>query len=193
SSIQKKLKGYPSRKLETAMTKVKENIKEDLTLSTRWFSAFTTTQITTVWRAIKANNFKSYKMVSMWSLDNPRWFEKRPLHSPQVTVWRTISSSKVYGTYFFEGNVSGQSCLDLLKSQVFQNVVKKLSLGKFVFIQDGAPPYYPKKVREWFNSSLNGCWMIRESKNLATTNLVKEELLILRNCTSQYPKDQETP
>uniref|UniRef100_A0A0K0DZX4 DDE_3 domain-containing protein n=1 Tax=Strongyloides stercoralis TaxID=6248 RepID=A0A0K0DZX4_STRER len=219
-SVQGKPKVKPAAKLEVAIAEVKEKIKEDSRLSTRCLSALTTTPITTVWRALKANNLKSYKMMSvqqllpvdhqkrrqffldeleritkdsrhleriifsdeahfhlngginrhncrMWSVDNPLWFEERSLHSLRVTVWGAISSSKIYGSYFFEGNESGQSYLDLLKSQVLQDIVKKHSPGEFIFMQDGAPPHYSKKMREWLDSNLNGCQMGYGSKNLA--------------------------
>jgi hypothetical protein len=34
--------------------------------------------------------------------ENPRELHARPLHSPKVTVWCTLSSIGVIGPYFFE-------------------------------------------------------------------------------------------
>jgi hypothetical protein len=37
-----------------------------------------------------------------WAAENPRELHARPLHSPKVTVWCTLSSIGVIGPYFFE-------------------------------------------------------------------------------------------
>jgi hypothetical protein len=37
-----------------------------------------------------------------WAAENPPELHARPLHSPKVTVWRTLSSIGVIGPYFFE-------------------------------------------------------------------------------------------
>ena len=40
----------------------------------------------------------------IWSAENPREIQERPLHSLHVTVWCGISASRVYGPYFFEND-----------------------------------------------------------------------------------------
>jgi hypothetical protein len=37
-----------------------------------------------------------------WAAENPRELHARPLHSPKVTVWCTLSSIGVIEPYFFE-------------------------------------------------------------------------------------------
>jgi hypothetical protein len=37
-----------------------------------------------------------------WAAENPPELHSRPLHSPKVTVWCTVSSIGVIGPYFFE-------------------------------------------------------------------------------------------
>jgi hypothetical protein len=37
-----------------------------------------------------------------WTQNNPLCLRKRPLHSPKVTVWCTVSQFGVIGPYFFE-------------------------------------------------------------------------------------------
>ena len=37
-----------------------------------------------------------------WAANNPRQLHKRPLHSPKVTVWCSVSQFGVIGPYFFE-------------------------------------------------------------------------------------------
>jgi hypothetical protein len=37
-----------------------------------------------------------------WAAENPRALHARPLHSPKVTVWCTLSSTGVVEPYFFE-------------------------------------------------------------------------------------------
>jgi hypothetical protein len=37
-----------------------------------------------------------------WAAENPRELHARPLQSPKVTVWCTLSSIGVIGPYFFE-------------------------------------------------------------------------------------------
>jgi hypothetical protein len=41
-----------------------------------------------------------------WAAENPRKLHARPLHSPKVTVWCTLSSIGIIGPYFFEEGVT---------------------------------------------------------------------------------------
>uniref|UniRef100_A0A0K0E597 Transposable element Tc3 transposase n=1 Tax=Strongyloides stercoralis TaxID=6248 RepID=A0A0K0E597_STRER len=90
----------------------------------------------------------------IWSVENPRWFEKHPLHSSRVTVWEAISYDKVYGPYFFEGTVTGKSYLDLLQTQILPEIVSKHSSDEFIFIQNMTLLHFSKLVREWLGTIL---------------------------------------
>lgn len=76
-----------------------------------------------------------------WAEDNPREIHQRPLHSPKVTAWCAISSSKIVGPYFFEENgatvtVTAQRYAEMLQMFFFPAIHNELR--EYWFQQNGA-------------------------------------------------------
>lgn len=101
-----------------------------------------------------------------WSDDNPGWYAESPLHSPRVTVWAAISLRGTIGPFFFEGNVTGQSYLQLLINKIWPSISGLADPDKVRFMQDGAPPHWAREVRNWLNESFEDRWMGRGSPSM---------------------------
>lgn len=76
-----------------------------------------------------------------WATENPCEIYERPLHSPKVTVWCAVSSSKIIGPYFFEENgetvtVNSQRYAHMLQT-FFIPQIEEEERNHF-FQQDGA-------------------------------------------------------
>ena len=85
-------------------------------------------------------------------------------------VWAAMGYPAVIGPFFFEENVNGDSYLAMLQ----QNFMPELNLlensSDIIFMQDGAPPRWAKKVRSWLNETFPGRWIGRggpEDLNIA--------------------------
>jgi len=94
-----------------------------------------------------------------WSKKNPAWIIESSLNSPKVMVWAAMAYPAIIGPFFFEENVNGDSYLEMLQ----QNFMPELNLlrnsSDIIFMQDGAPPHWAKKVRSWLNETFPGRWI----------------------------------
>lgn len=89
---------------------------------------------------------------------NPHITVETQLNQPGVLVWAGLSSSGLIGPYFFEGNVTGQSYLEMLQTYLVPGL-KTLypnEMQKLYFQQDGAPAHYSLSVREYLSTQFNG-------------------------------------
>ena len=96
-----------------------------------------------------------------WCDTNPFQILQKDVNAPGITVWCGLSSSGLVGPYFFEGTVNGESYLKLLKEQVWPILSEREDIHKLHFQQDGAPPHYATKVREWLDEHFPGRWFGR--------------------------------
>lgn len=78
-----------------------------------------------------------------WSTENPHQLHERPLHSPKVTVWCAVSSSRLIGPYFFEGEdgetvtVTAARYVNMLEN-LRPEIDRLQTRGNIWFQQDGA-------------------------------------------------------
>uniref|UniRef100_A0A0N5C1S0 DDE_3 domain-containing protein n=1 Tax=Strongyloides papillosus TaxID=174720 RepID=A0A0N5C1S0_STREA len=91
----------------------------------------------------------------MWSNENPKWVEKQALHSPRN-----------HRSLLFEGNLTRDFYISLLQTQFWPEISNNGISERIVFMQDGSPPHYTKKVREWLDSNFQGRWIGRGSRSL---------------------------
>ena len=61
-----------------------------------------------------------------------------PLHDKKVLVWCAISSTHVFGPYFFDSTVNSTNYLEMLRTYFISRVDKTQEYGKSYFQQDGA-------------------------------------------------------
>ena len=93
-----------------------------------------------------------------WSSENPRVLVEKAVNLPGITVWAAISSLGIIGPYFFEGTVTADAYLTMLQTFFWPRAQNHQD---FYFQQDGAPPHYGLKVREWLDTNFEGKWIGR--------------------------------
>jgi hypothetical protein len=90
-----------------------------------------------------------------WAAENPRELHARPLHSPKVTIWFTLSSIGVIGPYFFEEGrvkvtVNANRYCDMLENFLCpktEGYGEEHNLEDFWFLQDGAAAHTARRPR----------------------------------------------
>lgn len=100
--------------------------------------------------------------VRIWGTANPKDVMTHVRDSPKVNVFAAMSSSRVYGPFFFmEKTVTGIVYLDMLQLWLMPQLQEDYS--SFIFQQDGAPPHYLNHVRHFLNNELPHRWIGRGS------------------------------
>ena len=72
-----------------------------------------------------------------------------PLHDKKVLVWCAISSTHVFGPYFFTSTVNRTNYLEMLRTYFIPKVDKTRDYGKSYFQQDGATPHTADVVQTY--------------------------------------------
>jgi hypothetical protein len=101
-----------------------------------------------------------------WSDENPGWYSENPVYSPRVTVWAAIGEMGIIGAFFFEGNVTGASYLQMLQNEFWPVIQRFTNLDHIRFMQDGAPSHFAREVRAWLNENFEDRWMGRNSPSM---------------------------
>ncbi|XP_072401603.1 uncharacterized protein [Diabrotica undecimpunctata] len=91
--------------------------------------------------------------VRYWSDENPLLFRECHTQFPtKLNVWAGILGDHIIGPFFIEGNLTGESYLNLLETQIIPAIhdVLRNNPGEFtqdiIFQQDGAPSHYDAGV-----------------------------------------------
>ena len=98
----------------------------------------------------------------IWSRESPMELIERPLHGQKVMAFCALSSKKIYGVYFFEGNVNSQIYLHMLDKWFWKKHVNTVDWNKFIFQQDGARPHTSNEVQEWLGKKFGGNFWSKE-------------------------------
>ena len=69
-------------------------------------------------------------------------------------VWAAVGEAGVIGPFFFEGNMDADSYLKLLEEEFFPVFSGYSNQSELLFLQDGAPPHWAQRVRDWLNDHL---------------------------------------
>lgn len=96
-----------------------------------------------------------------WRENNPEITIEIDKKSPGVMVWAGLSYEGVTGPFFLEGNVNGNSYLELLQQEVHPLLMERDDYDMLWWQQDGAPPHYACVVRDWLNQTFPGRWIGR--------------------------------
>ena len=96
-----------------------------------------------------------------WGHESPHITQSLPLNSPKVTVWCAITQSSVIGPYFFDGNVTSESYLEMLQDFFLPNLTPRQKETMF-FQQDGAPPHWGRNVRAFLHENFPNRWIGRD-------------------------------
>ena len=90
--------------------------------------------------------------VRIWGTENPHETMEHVRDSPKVNVFYAISSSKVYGPFFFaESTVTGIIYLDMLQLWLMPQFQKD---SEDLIFQQGAPPHFHFDVCAHHNANL---------------------------------------
>jgi len=76
-------------------------------------------------------------------------------------VWCGLSLRGLIGPFFFEGTITGQVYLDMLRTSILPAVRTLFGNDRFYFQQDGAPPHFHRDVRAYLDENLPGQWIGR--------------------------------
>jgi hypothetical protein len=112
--------------------------------------------------------------IRYYSTSHPHheWHHEHQLHPQKVTVWAGLSwELGLIGPFFFEGNVSSQSYLNMLQNQIvpaldFAADMKGVDRDRVIFQQDGAAPHYSIVVRAFLDATFPQRWIGRGSPTM---------------------------
>lgn len=98
-----------------------------------------------------------------WSATNPNFVVQEPLHSARVTVLMGVGYHGIIGPFFFDGNVTGDAYLEMLRENVLPALNLWPNANEIVLVQDGAPPHWKLTVRAFLNQNFAMRWIGRDS------------------------------
>ena len=94
----------------------------------------------------------------------PRWSNNTLRLLKKVNVWCGIIGGHVISPFFINGNVNGESFLQLLQQQIIPAIREIFPVELFervYFQQDGAPPHYSVVVRNYLDQVFPQRWIGR--------------------------------
>lgn len=97
----------------------------------------------------------------IWGYSNPKSCMVKPLKSEGITVWAAMFRDKLVGPYFFESTVNQEAYLSMLKDFFIPLLKQWRRLRNTHFQQDGAPPHWGLRVREFLNQNFGDKWIGR--------------------------------
>ncbi|XP_008116993.1 uncharacterized protein LOC100557975 [Anolis carolinensis] len=109
----------------------------------------------------KLNGLVERHNCTYWDPKNPHITVERHVHLPGLSVWCGVSSKGLVGPYFFDGTVTGDSYLDMLKGLIIPGILQIFSDNEFYFQHDGAPPHFQHDVRNFLNETFPDRWIGR--------------------------------
>ena len=83
------------------------------------------------------NGFVNKQNYRFWGSSNPQMMFQTPLHPERCTVWCGITSTKIFGPYFFETTIDGENYRQMLQQWLFPQIDADGVITLW-FQQDGA-------------------------------------------------------
>lgn len=102
-----------------------------------------------------------------WSDVNPHWHRQIDNQNRwSINVWCGIVNGYLIGPYFFDGNVDGLNCLQLLRDHLPELLEEvDLNTRSRMWLQlDGAAPHYALIVRVFLNENYRNRWIGRTGR-----------------------------
>ena len=102
--------------------------------------------------------------VRIWGTEKPHRIVENECDSPKTNVSCAISTSKVYGPYFFpDRTVNGETFRNMLTTWLMPQL--EHDSADFVYQLDGAPCHYYRNVRNFLYETLPHQWIGRAVNN----------------------------
>ena len=101
-------------------------------------------------------------MFAFGAKKNPHTTIEHERDSPKVNVFCAISKNHVHSPFFFEGNVTGDVCLQMLQNWLMDDLTAN-EHEDFIYQQDDAPPHWKLNVLAYLNDNLPRRWIGRAS------------------------------
>lgn len=94
----------------------------------------------------------------MWYKENPRKLITTKTQYPvKVNVWAGIQGPHIIGPFFLDGNLTGESFLQLLLDQISPAITEVARENQQIWFQmDGCPAHNSRIVREFLTDSFDG-------------------------------------
>ena len=97
-----------------------------------------------------------------YAYENPHLLIPVLQKSVSVHVWIGICSEGLIGPFFFEGNINADSYLAMLQEKIVPALQQMQNWDEFYCQQDGAPPHWALRVREYLNDVFGQNWIGRD-------------------------------
>ena len=78
-----------------------------------------------------------------------------------VNVWCGLLARGLIGPFFFEGTVTGEAYLEMLRSSILPAIRSLYEKIEVFYQQDGASPQYHRDVQAFLDENLQGHWIGR--------------------------------
>lgn len=102
---------------------------------------------------------KSNVRVAFWSKENPHFWEQVRQHPPKVMVWAAMSEQHLIGPFFFDGGVTAEAYIAMLRDQFVPALEERGILLSTHFQQDGAPAHTAIATRHFLTETFQDRWV----------------------------------
>ena len=89
----------------------------------------------------KLNGTVNHPNCVYWAPENLHVHVGKAVNLPGVNVWCGLSARGLIGPFFFEGTVTGEEYLEMLRSSILPAICALYENSDFFYQQDRAPPH----------------------------------------------------
>ncbi|KAL4467937.1 hypothetical protein ABPG72_022851 [Tetrahymena utriculariae] len=98
----------------------------------------------------------------MWLPSKPNTFIEKVHFADKLHIWCAISSTKVYGPYYFENNVNSDNYLEMLQNFFIPLHKKVKNHRNYYFQQDGASSHTASKIQNYLKQQFGEKFIEKE-------------------------------
>ena len=102
---------------------------------------------------------KGQVRISMWSKQNPHFWEQVKQHPPTVMVWAAMSAECLIGPFFLEGGVTADNYIQMLRDEFIPALQARRIFLSSHFQQDGAPAHTAIATRNFLTDTFQDRWV----------------------------------
>jgi len=98
-----------------------------------------------------------------WAPENLHVHVGKAVNLPGVNIWCGRSARGLIGPFFFEGTVTSEAYLEMLRSSILPAICALNDNSEVFYQQDGAPTHYHRDVWAFLDVNLQGHWIGRRA------------------------------